>query len=146
MSQPIEWSDELLTGIPEVDRQHRILVDTLIAASAASGDVDAGAQFDRLTRDLLAYAIYHFDTEEQLMRQYHYAAADPETAERHLFQHRHFPEQVLAIRSAPGGATSASGSRDALLEFMRGWLSDHILTLDRRLGEFLRAAAPPPPR
>ena len=58
----------MLTGVPEIDRQHRILVDALIEARASLSGDPADPLFERITRDLLAYAIYHFDTEEQSMQ------------------------------------------------------------------------------
>ena len=112
-SEPIQWSDAMLTGVTEIDRQHRILVDTLIEARAMLNGEAAGAPFERVSRDLLAYAIYHFDKEEQLMRSHGYAAAAPDAAARHLAEHRQFSERVVALRTAerlgePGASRRAA--------------------------------------
>ena len=71
-SEPIQWSDALLTGVAEIDRQHRILVDTLNEARVKLTVETDDPLFEQITRDLLAYAIYHFNTEEQLMQQFGY--------------------------------------------------------------------------
>ena len=69
---PIVWNDTLVTGGDEMDDQHRILVKTLNEAGVKlSGNRDT-ALLEQITRDLLSYAIYHFETEEELMAQYHY--------------------------------------------------------------------------
>lgn len=134
----IPWSDAMLTGVADIDRQHRILVDTLNEAKARLSDKADDPLFDQLTRDLLAYAIYHFDTEEQLMLQHGYRQASPEQEAHHLTQHRHFSERVVALRAA--ASDGETDTRDALISFLTDWLINHILTTDRRLGEFLRSA------
>jgi hemerythrin-like metal-binding protein len=131
------WNDAMLTGVAEIDAQHRILVDTLVEASTKLTDKASDPLFEQITRDLLAYAIYHFDTEEQLMRQHGY---EPEEAALHVGEHRGFSEQVVALRDR--AHTGEPGARDALLAFLRNWLINHIMTSDQQLGRFIRAAAP----
>jgi hemerythrin-like metal-binding protein len=138
----IEWSDALLTGVAEMDQQHRILVDTLIEARTNLTDDASKPLFERITRDLLAYAIYHFNTEEQLMLRYAYAVAAPEAVAGHLAAHRHFSERVVELRSA--ARLGKMGSRDALLSFLETWLVDHILKVDKQLGQFLGSTAKSP--
>ena len=132
---PIPESDAMLTGVPEIDRQHRILVDALVEARAKLTGDAADPLFERITRDLLAYAIYHFDTEEQLMRQHGYDASAPDLAAIHRTQHRRFSEQVVALRNA--ARLGEPGSKAALLSFLEDWLVNHIMTIDQRLGRFI---------
>lgn len=136
-TDPIQWNDAMLTGVAEIDRQHRILVDTLIEAQTNLTGNLHDPLFEQITRDLLAYAIYHFDTEESLMRQHGYATAAPDEMAAHLAQHRRFSEQVVALRS--DGRDDKPGAREALLEFLRNWLVGHILTSDQQLGKFIRS-------
>lgn len=134
-STPIQWSDALLTGVAEIDRQHRILVNSLIEARIKLTDDASDPLFERITRDLLGYAIYHFDAEEQLMRRCGYDAAAPDAAASHLAQHRGFSERVVALRAA--ARLGEPGSKAALLSFLEDWLANHIMTVDKRLGEFI---------
>src|SRR5690242_14394389 len=80
---PTEWSDSMLTGVDEIDQQHRVLVNTLndFAAKLAGNSDDR--LFEQVTRDLLAYAIYHFETEEELIKRYGYDAAENDDANAH---------------------------------------------------------------
>ena len=135
-SKKIEWSDAMLTGVAEIDSQHHILVDTLSELSTRLTENTVDPMFDRVTRDLLAYAIYHFDTEELLMQQYGYAAAAPDQAARHLAAHRGFAERVVKLRD--DARTGKPGAAIALLRFLETWLVDHIMTIDRLLGDFVR--------
>lgn len=134
-SAPIQWNDSLLTGVAEIDQQHRILVEILIEARTTMVRESVGPLFERITRDLLAYAIYHFDTEEQLMQQLGYAIASPEAAEAHLTQHRSFSEQVVALRTE--AYLGNADAQAALLPFLENWLVNHILTTDKSLGQFI---------
>ena len=134
-SEPIQWSDAMLTGVTEIDRQHRILVDTLSEAQVKLTSEMDDPLFEQITRDLLAYAIYHFNTEEQLMQKYSYDTGAPEEARSHLAAHRGFSEQVVALR---GEAHSGEpNSRKELLVFLKDWLTNHIMTTDKRLGQFI---------
>jgi len=135
----LQWNDSMLTGIAGMDAQHRILVDTLSEARTKLTDELADPLFEQITRDLLAYAIYHFDTEEKLMQEYRYADAAPDDAAQHLAQHRYFSERVVALRAE--ARKGRPGSRDALLAFLQDWLVNHILSSDKRLAEFIRSPA-----
>lgn len=136
-SDPIQWSDDMLTGVAELDRQHRVLVSTLNEAKAKLTSEADDPVFEQITRDLLAYAIYHFNTEEQLMKQYGYAAASLEEAGSHLAAHRNFSEQVVALRD--NARDGKPGAREALLDFLTNWLTHHIMTTDKKLGQFVCA-------
>jgi len=137
-SNTIQWTDAMLNGVAEIDQQHRILVDTLIEATVKLTGAASGPLFDRITRDLLAYAIYHFNTEEQLMREYGYADAAPEEAKMHLAEHRRFSQRVVALRAE--AREGSQDTRDALLAFLGDWLTNHILTIDKHLGQFICSA------
>ncbi len=131
-TQPLTWRDEFATGVAEIDEQHRILVDTLREADEILRADSSQATLDKITRDLLSYALYHFDTEERLMREYHYAECADGDAERHLEQHRAFSARVVAVRENLKAGILIP--REDLLAFLSDWLVNHILNTDRRLG------------
>lgn len=139
---PIEWNDSFATGVPEIDEQHRILVNTLNDANARlADDVDIDLA-EQITEDLLSYALYHFETEEELMQKYGYLGASTAEAEAHLQQHRSFSSRVVAVRDSLRAGIPIS--REELIGFLNHWLVNHILNTDKRLGAFIvarRAAA-----
>lgn len=133
---PIEWTDQLLTGVAEIDKQHRILIDSINEANIRlMADHDLKL-VEQITKDLLSYAIYHFETEEDLMLHYDYDGESAEDAELHQKQHREFSTQVLAVRD--GLRAGKAISREDLLAFLNGWLISHIMNTDQRLGAFIR--------
>jgi len=134
---PIEWTDKLLTGVAEIDKQHRFLVDSINEANVRLMQDQDIKLVEQITKDLLSYAIYHFETEEDLMQQYDYNLESAEDAGLHLKQHREFSTQVLAVRN--GLRDGREISREDLLAFLNGWLVNHIMNTDQRLGAFIRA-------
>jgi hemerythrin-like metal-binding protein len=136
--QPIEWLESMATGVATIDKQHRFLVDTLQQANAElSGDHD-GELLMEISKDLLSYAITHFDTEESLMRRYGYEDLFPEEARKHIQQHREFSRQVVAVCDQLREGREVSSVE--VLKFLNHWLRDHVLGIDQMLGDFLRQA------
>lgn len=133
---PIEWRAELETGVPEIDRQHRYLVEAINNANLRLRDDPEVDQVEQITKDLLGYAIYHFETEEDLMQQYGYAAAAGADAALHQKQHRDFSASVIAVRDRLREGQPIS--REELLSFLNGWLLNHIMNTDQKLGAFIR--------
>ena len=136
MSSPLVWRDEFATGVEEIDEQHKILIHTLQEANQLLANNSNAETLDKITRDLLAYALYHFDTEEDLMQQYGYGVQEDEL-EAHLAQHRNFSAKVVSIREDLKAGTLIS--REALLGFLSDWLSHHILNTDMKLGAHICA-------
>ena len=133
---PIEWNEKLLTGVTEIDSQHKILVDAINDANSRLMEDHDIKLVEQITKDLLSYAIFHFETEEDLMQQYGYDGESTEDAQLHQKQHREFSSQVLAVRD--GLRDGKEISREDLLAFLNGWLTSHIMNTDQRLGAFIK--------
>jgi len=133
----LEWGEALITGVPEIDEQHMILVHTLNEAAERLGRECSADILGQITQDLLGYALYHFDTEEELMQQSGYSEQDAAMQALHLEQHRNFSSKVVAIReNLKAGILIAP---DDLIGFLNQWLVDHIMNTDKKLAAFLLA-------
>lgn len=134
--KPIEWEESMATGIATIDKQHHFLVDTLQDANKELlGDHDRELLME-ISKDLLSYAITHFETEEALMQRYGYQEAYPEEARKHIFQHRDFSARVVAVGERLREGREISSVE--VLKFLNHWLRDHVLGVDQRLGKYLR--------
>jgi hemerythrin-like metal-binding protein len=133
--EPIIWNDTYLIGIDRIDNQHKVLVNTLNQANTRLANGVTREMLEQITRDLLSYAIYHFETEESLMREYDYEAGSDSAAIRHREEHRSFSQQVLKLRE--GLHDGRLVTREELLTFLNQWLVNHILHTDKQFGEFL---------
>lgn len=136
--ESIVWNDKLVTGVAIIDEQHRILVNTFNEANAKLAANTGAELLEHITRDLLSYALYHFETEEELMQEYGYGEYNAEDADAHTQQHRGFSAKVVAVRE--GIKAGRLVSREDLLSFLNSWLIDHILNTDKRLAAFLLAS------
>ncbi len=123
------WNEHLNTGFEIIDNQHRQLVAILnsLARHVAYGHDDA--PLAELIQSLVAYAEYHFQTEEAIWAEYIPEAA---LVEQHQRTHRSFFESVneLALQQQTSAVPNAVL---VLFEFITRWLSFHILDCDRRL-------------
>ncbi len=136
--QSIEWSDRMATGIPAIDKQHRFLVETLRGANEKLLSDRDGYLLSKIAKDLLGYAITHFETEEALMLRYGYNTAHPEEAKNHIAQHREFSRKVVSVCEQLREGSKVS--RIEVLTFLNDWLYDHLLGVDQQYGEYLRKA------
>ena len=137
---PIIWNDSYLTGIERIDEQHKVLVSTLNEANARLSLNVTRELLEKITRDLLSYALYHFETEETLMQEYDYAHLASEEEARHRQEHRSFSQQIVTLRD--GLRDGRLISREELLSFLNNWLVNHILNTGKRLGEYLKQHMP----
>lgn len=142
--EPILWNDRYMTGVQRIDEQHQVLANTLNEANLRLANGVSRDLLEAITRDLLSYALYHFETEERLMREYGYADRSAADEDSHRQEHRGFSRRVVAIRA--GLKDGHLVSREELLSFLNNWLLNHILHTDKKLaGHLLQSGFPATP-
>jgi hemerythrin len=112
-----EWSPELETGIPEIDEQHRKIVDYINQLAAARESHDSSAVSNVLDR-LVDYTASHFALEENLMESSSYASFHT-----HKSGHDLFVQNVLANKAE---LESGADITKQLLSTLKSWLMYHI--------------------
>lgn len=131
------WSDKLATGIATVDEQHRRLVALINEIGSMCAVGADSARIKPVLDELVRYTVYHFDEEEQLMRQDAVSAAHQEM---HLKAHEAFRNQVLLavgiIQTAPQNSLSLLAH---LLDYLARWLLQHIMGVDMRMAKEIQA-------
>lgn len=133
--QEIIWNDDFITGLSEIDEQHMILVNTFNQAITKLSADNSSEMLNRITQDLLAYALYHFETEEALMQQYNYIETNNNLMSQHLNEHRSFSAKVLAIRNDIHDGNKPD--IEVLLGFLYDWVLHHIKQVDKDLARWL---------
>jgi hemerythrin len=120
----ITWGPRLETGITIIDSQHKRLVDIINefndALVAGRSNEIMGAIFD----ELVAYTETHFSVEEKLMENHGY-----EHIEDHRKEHRVFTDQIKMDRD--NFNAGAWQFEENLMDYLRGWLVNHISASDR---------------
>lgn len=131
----LQWSDALLLGIDEMDRQHKRLVETFAAFLHQYLNRGKHDETRKLLEFLSGYALEHFNLEDRLMTESQYPGTD-----EHRAEHRYFLEKVNALRGAVGDLGPVETKETAeLIATLRTWLLTHMKETDRRLERFLTA-------
>ncbi|MCU7845267.1 MAG: bacteriohemerythrin [Candidatus Thiodiazotropha sp. (ex Monitilora ramsayi)] len=133
---PFVWDDRMSTGVEVIDAQHQNLLNMVNDAYGSLSETTSKVTFQRITKELLSYAIYHFQTEESLMNEYGYNRERPDEAGIHIKEHRDFSAKVVAARK-----TMNSGAQQEIipiLEFLQSWIANHTQDIDMKLGRYIQ--------
>jgi len=131
----IERPNLIPIGIDIIDEQHQMLANMVYTAQNQLTETSTREEIEAMIHDLMGYALYHFETEEELMHEYHYDAGEMET---HCEEHRGFSATIARFQQDMHVGKLVSG--DQLLAYVKQWLESHTLYTDQKLGEFLRSA------
>ena len=127
------WTPAIAVGYPIIDKQHKELFRRADQLLEAMHEGRASAELGRLFQFLQIYVQDHFGTEEMLMT----ARAYPGKA-GHKAQHAEFVrrfEEGLEAFKAKGPSAAVVLDISSLI---RGWLVNHISTVDVKLAAFLQ--------
>lgn len=125
-----------LTGIAAIDNQHLQLFERMdrLLTACVNG---AGAQELRDIAGFLAsYADTHFTEEEKLQQRCGYP-----DAERHHEHHVAFCRNLEFIRNEIAADRITSALVMQVNQMLIDWMTYHIATEDRRLGEFITSGS-----
>ena len=129
----IDFDPILLTGVDEIDRQHRELFARVGALLEASRSRRSREFVLRTLEFLGEYVVEHFAAESRQMERSSYPLR-----EAHEAEHRQFVKEIEVLRREL--ATEGPSSLFAIRVGNRvtEWLREHIYRTDRRLGAWLR--------
>jgi hemerythrin-like metal-binding protein len=119
----LDWTPALSVGLDTVDRQHRMLIGYINELDEAVQQGRAGDALRRIMTGLRNYTRVHFTFEEGMFKVYGYTEA-----EDHAAGHAAFVKllEQFEARQANGDADVAR----ELLDYLKHWLTDHILVDD----------------
>ncbi|HJV88461.1 MAG TPA: hemerythrin domain-containing protein, partial [Noviherbaspirillum sp.] len=64
----LAWSEQFATGLEEIDAQHRILIDKINVLSGLRASGAEDGELRNAFDDLRRYALHHFESESELIR------------------------------------------------------------------------------
>ena len=126
----IQWSDRLSIGIDSVDKQHKVLINLLNKLNDAIAEGNADLILAEIFDGLSAYTIKHFAYEEGLFKKYGYSGT-----EAHKHEHAELIKQVKNLRQKMDEGDSMVNVE--VLDFLKEWLTYHILVSDKDFAPFL---------
>jgi len=129
------WNKNFLTHLPTVDEQHRHLVDLIntLGDHLEHDEID-DQELDKLFRELVDYAGYHFSEEEAMMRQ---IGIDQRHIDGHVKAHRGFLHDIELLKTSGNAQSADAASR--ILDYLVHWLSYHILGQDQNMARQIEA-------
>lgn len=130
----ITWTAEMATGAHQIDLQHQELITLINELEDAHAAGREAAALDEALPKLTAYVLFHFGTEESLMKRSGIAS---DHFALHKQQHGDFAARIAALRARP----DAAAALPALLDYLKSWLMEHIMRSDRELVAILGAHA-----
>ncbi|MGR8930101.1 MAG: bacteriohemerythrin [Gammaproteobacteria bacterium] len=133
-SEAIESYEITLTGIDIIDQQHQIFANMINSAQARLTENSPRPEIETVIRDLMSYALYHFETEEELMLIHRY---DVSETKKHCEEHRSFSATIAQFQKDIRLGKLISS--DELLGYANQWLRSHTMNTDLKLGRYLRS-------
>jgi hemerythrin len=127
-----EWTEDYSVNVRILDDQHRKLVGMVNELHDAISTGTEQPALKEILKGLLDYTAYHFVSEERLLQKYEYPGLD-----RHKAEHETLTWKVLDLRSRYERGEGVEPRE--VLDFLTGWLKDHILNSDRQYGTFLNS-------
>lgn len=130
----IKWKPVYETGIVALDKEHQGLVEQINELFEAVRDKRGSEVYADVVVVLETYVVEHFAHEEKLMAEYQF----PGLAD-HQQEHQNLVAAVQELRK-DHAERDESAARE-LLNFLRTWLLEHIVKVDREYGPFIESRA-----
>lgn len=126
----ITWSNMLSTGIGEQDNQHKKLIETINRLNDAMHAGKGAEVLGKVLSELVNYTVFHFGYEEKLMGEH--GCVDTPT---HKAEHAKFVNTVGDFKKKFDSGNAVISVE--IMNFLRDWLTKHIMKTDKRLGQEL---------
>jgi len=132
----LKWSPDLSVGVPEIDDQHKLLADRAnllfekLPGSSPELVLDAFSFFE-------SFIATHFETEASYMDSP--AGAAYKNAPSHKAIHERFLNEFREYRQEMEQGATDQYFVFELTRWITDWYTEHINTVDKELGEALRA-------
>lgn len=123
----IQWTEAMSVGLEELDEDHRMLIRVINQLDANAGGDGRRETLRQCLNSLRRYAEFHFAREEKVLTTVNFPGIGVQQDE-----HRDFVARIQDVArrfEATEGPAPDVIDRD-LLNFLRDWLSHHILIED----------------
>jgi hemerythrin len=128
-----QWTEELGTGIDDIDRQHIELISQVNTLLAACNDAKGRDEIGKFLTYMGEYVAFHFAAEEREMTGSRY----PGLAQ-HEQEHEAFKKRIADLKRS---FLEQGASTSVVLMTVRSageWLVGHIMNTDKAMAGFLR--------
>jgi len=125
----MEWNKTLSVDVPSLDAQHQKLIALVNRLHDAMRAGKGASVVEGVLGELASYTRTHFTNEEILMKAHGYPGL-----EAHAAEHRQLVADVQKLQS---DLSAGSLLTMTVMDFLKGWLSRHILQSDKQYSPYL---------
>jgi hemerythrin len=129
-----EWQEIYSVGVERLDNQHKNLFSIANRFHAAYERGESRGVLAAIFNEMMEYTAQHFADEERMMRECNYADYD-----RHKAHHEKLVNLVLGYKRQFD--IEQPGVEMAAMNFIKTWLTGHVLGMDRNYRDAMRPLA-----
>jgi len=123
--------EKLELGIPEIDHQHMGFFRLVDRCEKAADGGETHEFVEEILEQLVDYIDEHFSYEKEAMRKVDYPGIKV-----HQQEHAFFVRKVMDVfEDAREGICPL---KNGMLEFLKDWFSNHIMTTDQRMAIYFK--------
>jgi len=129
----VEWDNKYSIGVPEIDKQHKRLMEILNDTIKHSNGVkiDERKYFNKTKNKAVKYLKKHFETEEKILSKTNY-----EKLEEHKAEHKKFLDEIIKTNEEID-----KNIREVNLfistAYIKEWLLNHIKNFDKKADKYI---------
>ena len=131
---PLQWTDDLATGVETIDNQHKEIFRRIDALLEACREGKGRAKVGETIAFLGDYVVNHFADEEKIQRKYSY----PDYPS-HKSQHDKFIQDFSVLKKEFDEEGPSLGMVITVNRVVSEWLVRHIKKVDRAMAEYVKA-------
>jgi len=129
----IVWDEELETGIPKIDEQHKELITHFNNLLGALLKGRGREETDNMLDFLKSYSLKHFELEELYME-----ASGCPAAEENKAAHQYFVEKFGELYEQRQSSGATVEIMVTTIRELTSWFLNHIVTIDAQLYEYVK--------
>ncbi|MCX8021706.1 MAG: bacteriohemerythrin [Syntrophorhabdaceae bacterium] len=126
----IEWTEQNKTNVKKCDDQHKKLFDIVNNLYDGMKSGQGRTVMGNVLNELIDYTVYHFKTEEDLMKKYSYPGLL-----LHIKEHENLMKKAGELKQRFDRGESVISVE--VMEFLKEWLTKHTSGSDKKYGQFL---------
>jgi hemerythrin len=120
------WYNMYSINNEEIDNQHKKLFGIFNMLYDICTGCDRNNSLETIINELILYSSYHFNAEEEYMRNIHYRDINNQISEHDLFERKVLE---LKVENAEGDSEKCH----ELVLFLSNWLLDHVIKEDKKI-------------
>ncbi len=128
----IKWRESYETGIGSMDQQHRKLIELINRLYKIIRKKESVESIHEIMGEMTKYSENHLQEEEGILKSNGY----PDFAS-HVAIHQDYLDKMKTLLAA--SEEDIESSVQETYAFLRHWWMDHIISEDKKYGEFLKS-------